>query len=128
MKYYVYENWTNTFAKVHRGGCTFCNDGRGFQGRGFEHAERSVARPVLVGRERVGRRATVRRRPREPGGLGRRYVQVLRAGLNVASIGHARPRGGVADTAFAGSEADLPVTRTIVRILPLDAVSWPACQ
>jgi len=33
-EFYVYENWTNTFAKVHRGDCPFCNDGRGFQGRG----------------------------------------------------------------------------------------------
>lgn len=32
--FYVYENWTNTFAKVHRGSCPYCNDGRGFQGRG----------------------------------------------------------------------------------------------
>ncbi|MGP8007748.1 MAG: hypothetical protein ACLP2J_12050 [Acidimicrobiales bacterium] len=32
--YYVYENWTNTFAKVHRGSCPYCNDGRGIQGRG----------------------------------------------------------------------------------------------
>jgi hypothetical protein len=34
MRFYVYENWTNTFTKVHRGDCTFCNNGRGFQGRG----------------------------------------------------------------------------------------------
>lgn len=32
--YYVYENWTNTFAKLHRGTCPYCNDGQGFQGRG----------------------------------------------------------------------------------------------
>jgi F-type H+/Na+-transporting ATPase subunit beta len=32
--YYVYENWTNTFAKVHHGTCSYCNDGKGFQGRG----------------------------------------------------------------------------------------------
>ena len=34
VTFYVYENWTNTFAKVHRGDCPYCNDGRGFQGRG----------------------------------------------------------------------------------------------
>lgn len=32
--FYFYENWTNTFAKVHRGGCPYCNEGSGFQGRG----------------------------------------------------------------------------------------------
>lgn len=32
--FYVYENWTNTFAKVHRGSCPYCNDGQGFQGKG----------------------------------------------------------------------------------------------
>ena len=33
-RYFIYENWTNTFAKVHRGSCPYCNDGRGFQSRG----------------------------------------------------------------------------------------------
>lgn len=33
-RYYVYENWTNTFAKAHRGSCPYCNDGTGNQGRG----------------------------------------------------------------------------------------------
>ena len=28
--FYVHENWTNTFAKVHSGECPFCNDGEGF--------------------------------------------------------------------------------------------------
>lgn len=32
--FYVYENWTNTFAKVHRWSCPHCNDGQGSQGRG----------------------------------------------------------------------------------------------
>lgn len=32
--WYVYENWTNTFAKVHQGDCPYCNFGQGFQGRG----------------------------------------------------------------------------------------------
>lgn len=32
--FWVYENWTNTFTKVHVGACAFCNDGRGIQGRG----------------------------------------------------------------------------------------------
>jgi hypothetical protein len=32
--FYVYENWTNAFTKVHRRDCAYCNDGRGFQGRG----------------------------------------------------------------------------------------------
>jgi hypothetical protein len=32
--FYVYENWTNTFALIHRGSCSFCNDGQGAQGRG----------------------------------------------------------------------------------------------
>jgi len=33
-RFYVYENWTNTFTKVHRGDCSFCNEGQGNQGRG----------------------------------------------------------------------------------------------
>ena len=33
-EFFVYENWTNTFALVHRGSCSFCNHGRGMQGRG----------------------------------------------------------------------------------------------
>ncbi len=32
--FFVYENWTNTFAKVHNGSCPYCNEGQGFQGRG----------------------------------------------------------------------------------------------
>jgi hypothetical protein len=32
--FYVYENWTNTFALIHRGACSFCNHGQGVQGRG----------------------------------------------------------------------------------------------
>lgn len=27
--FFVYENWTNTFAKVHRAECSFCNHGAG---------------------------------------------------------------------------------------------------
>lgn len=34
MGFYVYENWTNTFCKVHRGDCPYCNNGQGIQGRG----------------------------------------------------------------------------------------------
>lgn len=30
--FYVYENWTNTFTKVHRAECSYCNNGRGFHG------------------------------------------------------------------------------------------------
>ena len=33
-RFYVYENWTNTFTKVHRADCPYCNDGNGIQGRG----------------------------------------------------------------------------------------------
>lgn len=32
--FYVYENWTNTFACVHLGNCSFCQHGQGVQGRG----------------------------------------------------------------------------------------------
>ena len=32
--FYAYENWTNTCTKAHRGSCTYCRDGQGFQGRG----------------------------------------------------------------------------------------------
>lgn len=55
MAFYVYENWTNTFAKVHRGDCPYCNDGTGFQGRGSStpsgrwlgpFASRDVANPA----------------------------------------------------------------------------------
>jgi hypothetical protein len=34
MAFYFYENWTNTFVKVHRAECSYYNDGQGFQGRG----------------------------------------------------------------------------------------------
>ncbi|MGH9044555.1 MAG: hypothetical protein ACRDVP_06945, partial [Acidimicrobiales bacterium] len=30
--FYVYENWTNTFALIHQGTCSFCRDGQGNQG------------------------------------------------------------------------------------------------
>jgi len=29
MSYYVYDNWTINKARVHRGSCSYCNDGRG---------------------------------------------------------------------------------------------------
>lgn len=32
--FYVYENWTNTFVKIHAASCPFCKDGQGAQGRG----------------------------------------------------------------------------------------------
>lgn len=35
--FYVYKNWTNTFAKIHHGSSPYCNDGRGFQGGGTRH-------------------------------------------------------------------------------------------
>jgi hypothetical protein len=50
--FYVYENWTNTFTKVHRGSCTYCRDGQGFHGARQSHAKRSVARTVLVAQRR----------------------------------------------------------------------------
>lgn len=31
MTYYVYENWTHKRARVHRGDCSYCNQGRGTQ-------------------------------------------------------------------------------------------------
>jgi hypothetical protein len=34
MTFYVYENWTHTFAKVHRGPCVFCKEGNGLHGAG----------------------------------------------------------------------------------------------
>jgi hypothetical protein len=37
-EFHFYENWTNTYALVHRGSCPFCNRGRGTQGRGSETA------------------------------------------------------------------------------------------
>lgn len=33
-EFYIYENWTNTFALIHLGTCSFCNHGQGVQGRG----------------------------------------------------------------------------------------------
>lgn len=32
--YFVYENWTNTFCRVHEESCSFCNRGRGLFGGG----------------------------------------------------------------------------------------------
>lgn len=29
--YYIYENWTHDRARIHVGGCGYCNDGRGTQ-------------------------------------------------------------------------------------------------
>jgi hypothetical protein len=29
MSYYVYDNWTINKARVHRGSCSYCNEGRG---------------------------------------------------------------------------------------------------
>lgn len=31
-RFYVYENWTNKRARLHRGDCSYCNDGKGSQG------------------------------------------------------------------------------------------------
>ena len=31
-RFYVYENWTNKRARLHRGDCSYCNDGKGTQG------------------------------------------------------------------------------------------------
>lgn len=28
--YYVYDNWTNKYAKVHKANCGYCNEGKGF--------------------------------------------------------------------------------------------------
>ena len=36
MSYYVYENWTHDRARVHRGDCSHCNDGRGSHGGGSD--------------------------------------------------------------------------------------------
>ena len=30
-KFYVYENWTIDRARVHKGSCSYCNDGKGVQ-------------------------------------------------------------------------------------------------
>lgn len=32
--FFIYENWTNTFCKVHHGSCSFCNGGEGIFGGG----------------------------------------------------------------------------------------------
>lgn len=32
MSFWVYENWTHKKAIVHRGDCSYCNDGRGIHG------------------------------------------------------------------------------------------------
>lgn len=29
--YYVYENWTHDFARIHKASCSCCNDGKGFR-------------------------------------------------------------------------------------------------
>lgn len=31
MTFYVYENWTHKRARIHKGSCGYCNDGRGTQ-------------------------------------------------------------------------------------------------
>lgn len=31
MEFWVYQNWTHDRARIHRGGCSFCNNGRGTQ-------------------------------------------------------------------------------------------------
>lgn len=28
-KFYVYENWTHNLTKIHRGSCSYCNEGTG---------------------------------------------------------------------------------------------------
>ena len=34
MNFRVCENWTHEKAIVHKGGCSYCNDGRGIHGKG----------------------------------------------------------------------------------------------
>lgn len=34
MSFWVYANWVHRFAKVHRGPCSFCNEGTGIHSRG----------------------------------------------------------------------------------------------
>jgi hypothetical protein len=38
VNFYVYENWTHDRTRIHRGDCTFCNEG---QGRGTEDSGRN---------------------------------------------------------------------------------------
>jgi hypothetical protein len=38
--YYVYENWVRDKAIVHRGSCSFCNDGNGLHGSRYTKSSR----------------------------------------------------------------------------------------
>lgn len=57
--FWVYENWTNTFTKVHRAECSFCNSGRGMHGAGSKtgsgewHGPFGTARGALGVAERL---------------------------------------------------------------------------
>lgn len=47
-EFFIYENWTNTFALIHRGSCSFCNHGRGVQGRGSKTRNGQWHGPVVT--------------------------------------------------------------------------------
>ncbi len=33
MEYYIYENWTHDYVRIHKAGCTLCNNGKGRGGK-----------------------------------------------------------------------------------------------
>lgn len=57
--FYAYENWTNTFVKVHRAECSFCNSGTGVHAAGPRtrsgewHGPYPSARDALKDAERL---------------------------------------------------------------------------
>lgn len=64
-RYWVYENWLHNYASIHRGSCSYCNDGRGMHAGSskdngewhgpFATADEAWARAERTGREEVKR-------------------------------------------------------------------------
>lgn len=64
-EFWVYENWPNKAATVHRGSCSFCNEGRGLFGRSstasgrwlgpFDTLDEAMMRAEQTGRKTVRR-------------------------------------------------------------------------
>lgn len=62
--YWVYENWTHDYAKIHRADCSFCNDGTGVHGKSsdangrwhgpFEKLDKALIRARRTSRQTVG--------------------------------------------------------------------------
>lgn len=43
MQYYIYENWTHDYLRIHKGDCNLCNDGSGM------HINPSMVNGMWVG-------------------------------------------------------------------------------